>query len=94
MSINQQGKLKVATANSVYHLGEVDADGSRTVMRDGCSLEFERGVLLGPFDSSFLGAQVDKGKPLVTGRGMSIMPVPSEDRRVWNTSPLRSIENE
>jgi len=96
MTINQNGKLKVATANSIYHLGEAASDGSRTVACDGRRLEFERGILLGPCTLSFLGADVQDGETeLVVGRGMAIMPVPRrEDARAWGTSQIKMIENE
>ena len=92
--INQNGKLRVATANSVYHLGEASEDGSRSVVKDGASLGFERGILLGRCDSTFLGADVDMEKPIVTGHGMAIMPVPGMGGQAWSTSKIISIENE
>ncbi len=95
MNFNQTGKLRIATSNSVYHLGQADASGLRTITREGQDLKFEVGVLLGPNDGeTFLGVEVEEGIPLAVGRGMSIMPVPCEDGKPWHTSPIKSISNE
>jgi len=71
-----EGEFTARTENSVYHFGEADESGERTLVREGRPLRFSRGKIL------FLSE----------GKRMKIKIVDDPKGGAWETSPIVSIE--
>lgn len=96
MSLKNSPKgLRFTTRSGArYQLSTPDADGYRTVLRNGAAPEeFRRAKILGPGYGHAFGVTYDAEQDLRPGTGVVLQPEGIQDL-VWASTPINEIEEE